>query len=140
MSTHGKIRLEHPERCLGCYSCVFACSLELFNEISATRTAITIKPCSVGDVFTVNFCTACEDPPCVKSCKPRALQQDSEGKLELVKPSECDKCETFDCIKACTIGALLIDPETNKPIMCTQCGKCAEICPHEVIAYEEAKR
>jgi len=138
MPLREKIYLEHPERCLGCYSCVFTCSLELFNIVSATRTAISLKPCSLGDPFTVIFCTGCDKPSCVKACE--ALQQDKEGKLKLIDPSKCDKCETFDCAKACVTGALLIDPETNKPILCTQCAKCAEICPHEVIKFKETKQ
>ncbi len=135
MSSRGTVRLEHPERCIGCYNCVFACSLELFGTISATRTAISMKPCSPGDRFVVTFCSGCSDPPCVKVCELKALQQDKDGKLKLV--SECDKCETFDCSKACITDTLPIDARTHKPILCTQCGKCAEVCPHEVITYKE---
>jgi len=135
MQSHAKICLKHPERCIGCYNCVFACSLELFSTVSATRTAISIRPCSLADRFVVAFCTGCDSPPCVKVCEPQALRQDKDGRLELV--SDCDKCETFDCSKACVTGALPIDAATCKPILCTQCGKCAEACPHEVITYEE---
>jgi Fe-S-cluster-containing hydrogenase component 2 len=137
MPSKATIRLEHLGRCIGCYNCVFACSLELFDTISVTQTAISLKPCSPGDQFTVTLCTGCDKPPCVTACKPQALKQDQDGKLKLATPSECDKCETFDCTRACATGALLIDPKTNRPIVCTQCGKCAEFCPHEVITYME---
>ena len=137
MPSHAMIRLEHPERCIGCYNCVFACSLELFDVVSATRTAITIKPCSLGDAFIVTFCTGCDQPPCIRACKPQALQRDQDSGLKLITPSECEKCETFDCVKACATNALSIDLKTNKPILCTQCGECAEACPHEVITYKE---
>ncbi|HEY4674833.1 MAG TPA: 4Fe-4S binding protein [Candidatus Bathyarchaeia archaeon] len=139
MPSHETLRLEHPERCIGCYNCVFACSLELFNVVSATRTAVSIKPCSPSDRFVVTFCTTCDDPPCIKACKPKALQKDKDGKLKLTAPSECEKCETFDCAEACIAGALWIDPETNKPILCTLCGECAKVCPHEVITFKEKK-
>lgn len=136
MPPQATIRLEHQERCIGCYNCVFACSLELFGIISATRTAISIKPCSLGDPFVVTFCTGCEYPPCVTACPLHALQHDSDGKIKLVDSSQCGKCETIDCTKACVIGALSIDRVTNCPILCTQCGKCSESCPHEVITYD----
>jgi Fe-S-cluster-containing dehydrogenase component len=139
MTASSPIRLEHPERCIGCYSCVFACSLELFNEISAVRSAVSLKPCSPAEQFVVSVCANCDEPPCARACKPQALQKDKEGKLEMVKPAECDKCETFDCIKACVAGALSIDQQTGKPILCTLCGKCAEACPHEVITCMEKK-
>jgi Fe-S-cluster-containing hydrogenase component 2 len=140
MPLQSTIRLEHPERCIGCYNCVFACSLELFNVVSATRAAVWIKPCSLGDPFIVTICTLCDDPPCIKACKPKALQKDGDGKLKVADPSECKKCETFDCAKACITCALTIDLETDKPIICTQCGKCAEACPHEVITYKEKQQ
>lgn len=140
MPSHAKIRLEHQQRCIGCYNCVFACSLELFNVVSATRTALSLKPCSLSDEFVVSICTGCDPAPCVAACGPEALRQDKDGKLELVKPPECEKCRTFDCAEACITSALLIDPKTNRPILCTQCGKCAEACPHEVITYKEGKR
>ena len=139
MSSRATIRLEHPDRCIGCYNCVFACSLELFDIVSATRTAISIKPCSLGDRFVVTFCTGCDEPPCIVACEPQALRQDQDGRLKLITPSECNKCETFSCVEACVTGALSIDPETKTPILCTQCGKCAEFCPHEVITYKEEK-
>ena len=140
MSSRATICLEHPERCIGCYNCVFACSLELFDVVSATQTAISIKPCSLGDRFIVTFCTGCDEPPCIRACEPQALRQDQDGKLKLITPSECEKCETFGCVEACVTGALSIDPETKTPILCTQCGKCAEFCPHEVITYKEEKQ
>jgi carbon-monoxide dehydrogenase iron sulfur subunit len=140
MPSLAKIRLEHQQRCIGCYNCIFACSLELFNVVSATRTALSLKPCSLSDGFVVSICSGCDPAPCVAACAVKALRQDKDGKMELVKPSECEKCETFECAEACTAGALLIDPKTNRPIICTQCGKCAEACPHEVITYEERKR
>jgi Fe-S-cluster-containing hydrogenase component 2 len=140
MPANVKVRLEHQQRCIGCYNCVFACSLELFNQVSATRTGISLKPCSPGDGFVVNICTGCEPAPCATACKFKALFQDKEGRLKLVKPSKCDTCETFDCTEACITSALLIDPKTSRPILCTQCGKCAEACPHEVITYKEINR
>lgn len=140
MSFHAKVRLEHQQRCIGCYNCVFACSLELFGQVSATRTAVFLKPCSPGDRFVVSICTGCDSAPCVAACRPKALHQGKDGKLELLKPSECDSCETSECAEACVTSALLIDPKTKRPILCTQCGKCAEACPHEVITYKEEKR
>jgi len=138
MSPNRKISLEHTERCIGCYNCVFACSMELFNKISVNKTAVFIKPCSPADRFVVVFCTGCQSPPCIEACGERALKQDQDGIIKLVKPLKCEQCETFDCAKGCITGALLIDPETHMPILCTQCGKCAEACPHEVITFKGA--
>ncbi len=137
MASSAKIILKNQERCIGCYNCVFACSLELFKVISATRSAVSLKPCSPETPFIVNFCTSCEDPPCISACEEGALELDTDGKVVLAKPTECDVCETFECVPACITGALSIDPEEGRPMLCTQCGKCADVCPHEVIVFEE---
>lgn len=134
-----RVRVPHPERCIGCYNCVFACSRELFGVNSPSRTAVFIRSSSLANRFVVVVCPGCKDAPCVSACKEEALQVQPEGGPTLVKPLKCEKCETFDCVKACAIRAMVIDPETRKPVICTQCGLCAKFCPHEVITYGEVK-
>ncbi|TDA34698.1 [Fe-S]-binding protein, partial [Candidatus Nezhaarchaeota archaeon WYZ-LMO7] len=62
------------ERCIGCYSCMFACSRFRFGEVSLAKSAIQVK--SAGGIergFVIVVCRACVDPPCVKSCPTGAL-------------------------------------------------------------------
>ncbi|MBS7643935.1 [Fe-S]-binding protein [Candidatus Bathyarchaeota archaeon] len=133
-----KVWVERPERCIGCYSCVYACSRELFGTTSATRAAIFVRTGkSLEERFHVVVCIACKNPPCAAACKKEALQAKPEGGVTLVA-SKCVDCKNFECLSACAIGALTLDPKTRKPIICTECGLCAKYCPHEVLGFGEA--
>ncbi|MEM1538372.1 MAG: hypothetical protein QXK12_01945 [Candidatus Nezhaarchaeales archaeon] len=133
-----KIRLTHPERCIGCLNCVLACSRELYRSSSIARAALIVKSSSIANHFTVVICPACKDPPCVTACPYNALKAQPEGGPTLVNPEKCKECKTYDCTIGCVTGVLVIDRVTGTPIICTQCGECAKYCPHEVITYGEA--
>ncbi len=132
-----KIKVEHPERCMGCLSCVFTCSLELFGEISVKHTAIRVLNLGVGNNYKILVCSICDEPDCAAACPYDALKAKTEGGVELVRPDKCKECKDKPCLDACSIGALFWDDEAKKPIICTNCGECAKICPHEVISYGE---
>lgn len=133
------IEVKHPERCIGCYSCVFACSRHLFNLVSPVKTAVFVKESkTLENKFIVIACRFCKDPECALACPHEALKPLPEGGISLI-PSKCKGCETFDCIKACKIEALALDEETKLPIICDRCGDCAKYCPHNVFKYQEMK-
>jgi len=64
-----RLKVAHPERCIGCFSCMFACSRINTGRASLDRSAIKIKTQGglEGD-FAVVVCHACKDPPCVGAC------------------------------------------------------------------------
>ena len=131
-----RVRVVRPERCIGCFSCVFACSRELYGTTSASKTAVFVRASSVGNRFDVVICRACKDPPCARVCPEGALKVRQGGGI-LLDPSKCIGCG--HCVEACDIGAIRLDPETSKAIICVYCGYCADFCPHGVIALEEVK-
>ncbi len=132
-----KIRVDHPDRCMGCYNCVFACSRELYGVISKRFSAIQVHDSKTSNTFLIRVCVGCTDPDCANACPYEALKPRPEGGVELVNPDKCKKCEDRPCIPACPVNALPWDPINKKPIICTECGECAKYCPHEVIFYGE---
>jgi NAD-dependent dihydropyrimidine dehydrogenase PreA subunit len=42
-----------------------------------------------------------------------------------------------NCVEACIVRAVFWDSETNKPMICVQCGFCVDYCPHGVIELQE---
>ena len=120
--------------CVGCQSCMFACSRR-FGDAGFASSAILVK--SVGGVergFTVIVCRACKDPPCARVCPVDALDVRAGGGVVL-DPSTCIGCGF--CTEACPYGAIFWNEEQNKPIVCVYCGYCADYCPYDVIALED---
>lgn len=129
-----KISIKDIERCIGCQLCMFACTRR-FGDAGLGKSAIRVR--SVGGIergFTVIVCRACEDPPCAKVCPTGALIPRKGGGV-LLNSSKCIGCQL--CVDACLIGAIFWDDDTNKPIVCTQCGYCVDFCKYGVLEIEE---
>ena len=124
------------DRCVGCQSCMFACSRRTGNG-GLENSCIHIQ--SAGGVrkgFEIIVCRACPNPPCAKVCPTDALVLREGGGVRL-NPSLCIGCG--NCAEACPFGAISWDNHNNKPLICIYCGYCASYCPYDVIALEEIK-
>jgi Fe-S-cluster-containing dehydrogenase component len=69
-------------RCIGCDSCMLACSRMIYQSFSPHKSAIQIR--SRGGVMgrmVANICTACHEPvPCVDVCPTDALTVRAGGR------------------------------------------------------------
>jgi len=131
------IEVKHSERCISCYSCVFACSRHLFNSVDPSRTAVFIElDRTASKAPIVTLCRFCKDPECAIACPHDALRALPEGGITLNSP-KCAVCTTYDCVKACQFNALILDKNNKIPILCDKCGDCAKYCPHSVFWYTE---
>ena len=124
------------ERCVGCQSCMFACTRK-HGEGGLAETCLVVR--SVGGMergFIVVVCRACGEPPCAKVCPTGALKLRSGGgvRLNIAKCIGCGHCR-----EACLIGAIFWDEEINKPMICIHCGYCVRFCPHGVLRLEEGE-
>lgn len=125
-----------PDLCVGCMSCMFACSRR-FPEAGLAKSAIHVR--SVGGFergFTVIVCRACKDPPCAKVCPTNALVKRKGGGV-ILYASKCIGCG--NCVRACPFGAIQWDYDDNKPVICMHCGFCVNFCPYGVLALEEIR-
>lgn len=129
-----RLAVLETERCVGCQSCMFACSRRQ-GEAGLTKSCIAVK--SIGGMergFTVIVCRSCTDPPCVKVCPTDALSARPEGGVRL-DMGKCIGCR--HCGDACLIGAILWDDTTDKPMICISCGYCVRYCPHHVLGMQK---
>ena len=129
-----RLKVAHPERCIGCLGCMFACSRIRMGTVSLQDSAIKVQTQGgiEGD-FRVVVCRGCEDPPCARACPTHALEKKQDGRVVFHKDlcTGCGKCE-----EACLVGAISLGKE-KMPIKCIHCGACVDFCPHGVLELEE---
>ena len=132
--TRRRLKVAHPERCIGCLGCMFACSRIRMGTVSLQDSAIKVQTQGgiEGD-FRVVVCRGCMDPPCAKACPTHALEKKQDGRVVFHKDlcTGCGKCE-----EACLVGAISLGKE-KMPIKCIHCGACVDFCPHGVLELEE---
>lgn len=132
-----KLVVEDMNKCIGCYSCMYACSREVHDSLSLTKSAIHIRTSGgIEGSFAVVKCRFCDPAPCAAACPTDALVQRPGGGVILF-PDKCIGCEK--CVKACIVHAIEMDPETNTPAICVNCGKCVDFCPEGVLGFKDVE-
>ncbi len=130
-----RLAVVDTERCVGCQSCMFACTRRQ-DEAGLARSCIGVR--SAGGMergFVVIVCRACGDPPCAKVCTAGAIKSRDVGGGVYFDIDRCIGCG--HCRDACIIDAIFWDDEINKPMICIYCGYCAKFCPFGVLELEK---
>jgi Fe-S-cluster-containing dehydrogenase component len=123
------------DQCIGCYSCMYACSRLLRKNASSAKAAIRVTSYTgVEGAFSIRTCARCEDPDCVKACPTGAIKTTDGGGVRNANKRLCTSCKS--CIKACVLHALQWDEELACPLPCMQCGQCVKFCPNGVIRMD----
>ncbi|RCK78847.1 MAG: Iron-sulfur cluster binding protein [Candidatus Ozemobacter sibiricus] len=126
------LRVINREQCIGCYSCMFACSRIWYKAITVEKAALRVKNyAGVEGAFSIRPCYGCADPDCARACPTAALTPRPGGGVDL-DSAKCTHCGA--CTEACIPEALQWDHEQKQPIVCRQCGVCVQFCPNDVIA------
>jgi len=125
----------NPEKCVGCSTCEFACSLEKEKTLNPIKSRIRIIR-GPPFIHLATTCRQCEDTPCIMACPKDALYQSEETGAILVDADKCDGC--MWCLEACDYGAIRYDRDANTVVICDLCEgnpKCKEMCPEEAIDF-----
>jgi len=91
--------------CLGCQSCMFACSMSHEGEASPSLSRIQIirdAPSFTKYPYdiTMSVCRQCVSPLCVQNCPTGACHVDeAHGNVRMIDQSQCIGCKR--CIDAC---------------------------------------
>jgi protein NrfC len=140
--------------CLGCQSCMFACSMTHEGEGNPSLSRIQIIRDAPSftkypyDIF-MSLCRQCVAPLCVQNCPTGACHVDAaNGNVRMIDESKCIGCRT--CLSACPHRPhrTIWNPEKRKSTKCDLCAEapywdeqggpsgkqaCVEICPAKAI-------
>ena len=115
--------------CLGCQSCMFACSMTHEGEANPSLSRIQIirdAPSFTKYPYDVvmSVCRQCVSPLCVQNCPVGACFVDEKnGNIRRIDQSKCIGCQT--CIRSCPQRPhrTVWNPVKNKS---TKCDLCAD--------------
>jgi Fe-S-cluster-containing dehydrogenase component len=94
--------------------------------------------------YIPTLCNHCDEAPCIKACKPKAIYKRQDG-LVIIDPAKCNGCQ--DCIYACPYQAIYFNDTLMIAQKCTGCAhlldkgekepRCVEACPTEAMKFGE---
>ncbi|HAE40953.1 MAG TPA: (Fe-S)-binding protein [Candidatus Riflebacteria bacterium] len=132
------LRVIAREQCIGCYSCMYACSRTWFKASTIEKAALRVKNYAGSEgAFSIRPCYGCLNPDCANACPVEALTPKEGGGVKF-DPEKCVNCRK--CVDACISNAMQWDFETSMPLICHQCGVCTKFCPNQVIAMVDIDR
>jgi protein NrfC len=142
------------KKCMGCTTCMLACSLVHYGEQNLSLSRIQIIQDSFGkfpDDIQIAPCRQCVTPPCVINCPVGAAFIDTEnGNVRRIDEEKCIGCQT--CMEMCPQQPhrIVWNHITGKATKCDLCidtpywnekggvnGKqaCVEACPVNALKF-----
>lgn len=131
-----KLIFVNIEKCVGCMSCVLACSLQHGDTIGPTHSMILPVRLRKQVLNIPVVCHQCAKPLCADACPMGALSRNEETKAMTVDIDLCIGCGV--CMIACPLGGISINSSKGHAVKCDLCGGdplCVKFCGYGAIEY-----
>jgi len=130
-----------PSRCIGCQSCVQACTeCDTHKGDAMIHLEYIDRARSIQTVPVV--CMHCEQPTCAEVCPADAIKRTGDGVVQTARKARCIACG--NCVLACPFGVPEVYPGRELMMKCDMCydrtsvGKkpmCATVCPSQALYF-----
>ena len=119
-------------KCVGCMSCVSACSLAYAKEDNPAKSRIQVLGLGGGRFQLVACDQECRK--CVAECPVQAISVNKQG-VVMIDKKLCVGC--LACVAVCPTGAMRYFPAEPTPFKCVACGVCVKACPTGALEIAE---
>lgn len=130
-----------PSRCIGCQSCVQACSeCDTHRGVSMIQLDFIDRAISTQTVPVV--CMHCDTPTCAEVCPADAIKRTADGVVQTARKPRCIACN--NCVLACPFGVPKMSTGMSLMMKCDMCydrtsvglkPMCASVCPSQALFF-----
>lgn len=131
-----KILMIHPDRCVGCLSCVAACAFSQEGSQRSEAARVRIYAWKQDGISIPMLCQQCSDAACVAVCPTSAMHRNRDTAQVELDAERCIRCRM--CVTACPFGNVAYDAFTDRIFKCDTCEgdpACVRVCPSDALEY-----
>ncbi|MEO8900988.1 MAG: 4Fe-4S dicluster domain-containing protein [Polyangiaceae bacterium] len=130
-----------PARCIGCQSCIQACS-ECDTHKGQSMIQLDYIDRGVSTQTIPVVCMHCDSPTCAEVCPADAIKRTEDGVVQTARKPRCIACN--NCVLACPFGVPKMSTRMNLMMKCDMCydrtsvglkPMCASVCPSQALAF-----